>query len=135
MNAVAEAMKDQVPINCPARNAVWAYPKVVAGRFRGAPTIIETVRTHEMPDICSLPEGSDIAVELWGAAVLVRLDGGLHRVYIARYEWIGFPSDEDARYAFTTLWKEVELLESPEEVERAAAAWLAAWKRRSAGQQ
>ena len=48
---------------------------------------------------------------------------------------VSFPSDEDARYAFSKLWREVEQLESPAEVERAAAAWLASWKRRSAGQQ
>ena len=74
MNDAAEAMKDQVPINSAARNAVWAYPKVVPGHFPGAPTIFETMRTYEMPDIFSLPEGSDIAVELWGGAVLT-----LHR--------------------------------------------------------
>ena len=74
-------------------------------------------------------------MELWGGAVLLRLGGGLRRVYIGGYEWIGFPSDEDARYAFSKLWREVEQLESSAEVERAAAAWLLSWKRRNAGQQ
>ncbi|MBA3443029.1 MAG: hypothetical protein H0T92_24555 [Pyrinomonadaceae bacterium] len=60
--------------------------------------------------------------------------GSLHRVYNARFEYVWFPSGKDVRYAFTRLWKEVEFLESPAEVGR-AAAWLAAWKRRSAGQQ
>ena len=125
----------ELRINSAAKDAVWIYPKAVTPRFPGAPVIIETTRTYEIPDIFLLPEGADISVELWGGAVLLRLDGGLHRVYIARYEWISFPSDEDARYAFTQLWKEVGRLESIAEVERAAAAWLAAWKRRSTGQQ
>ena len=135
MNDCVAAMKEQPAINSAARNALWIYPKAVAGRFRGAPTISETTRTYEMPDIFSLPDGADISVELWGGAVLLRLDGGLHRVYTARYEWVSFPSDEDARDAFSKLWREVEQLESPAEVERAAAAWLASWKHRSAGQQ
>jgi hypothetical protein len=61
-----------------------------------------------MPDFNSLPEGADIAVELYGGAVILRLDGVQRRVYIRRFEFVSFSSDEEARHRFLTLWREVE---------------------------
>ena len=42
-----------------------------------------------------------------------------HRPRIA-----SFNSEGEARNVLVTLWREVEMLESPAEVERAAARWL-----------
>ena len=86
--------------------------------------MVETMRSHEMPDFNSLPEGADVAVELYGGAVTLRLDGEHHRVYVRRFEYVPFTSDDDARHGFLTLWREVEALDSAAEAERAADEWL-----------
>jgi hypothetical protein len=112
------------PLNSAARNALWVYDALVEPRFDGAPVMVEPKRSYEMPDVNSLPEGADIAVELYGGAVTLRLDGAQHRIYIRRFEYVSFASDEEARHRFLTLWREVEALESAAEVERAADEWL-----------
>jgi hypothetical protein len=114
-----------LPINCAARNAVWVYPAVAEPRFAGAPAIVETKRSYEMPDFNSPLEGADIAVELYGGAVTLRLDGAQRRVYTRRFEFVSFASDDEVRHRFLTLWREVESLDSAAEVERAAEEWLA----------
>jgi len=58
------------------------------------------------------------------------MDGNLHRVYIRRFEYVSFPTEDDTRHAFLTLWREVEYLESAAEIERAAENWLEKWKRK-----
>lgn len=121
---MTESKGKTLPINCAARNAVWVYPAVAEPRFDGAPAIVETKRSYEMPDFHSLPAGADIAVELYGGAVTLRLDGAQRRVYIHRFEYVSFASDEEARHRFLTLWREVEALDSAAEVERAAEEWL-----------
>ena len=117
-------MSKTLPINSAARNAMWVYDALVAPRFDGAPAIVEPKRSYEMPDFGSLPEGADIAVELYGGAITLRLDGAQRRVYIRRYEFVSFASDEEARHRFLTLWREVEALDSAADVERAADEWL-----------
>lgn len=117
-------MKRSLPINSAARNCVWTYPHTVPPRFAGAPALVETTRSHEMPDVGALPVGADVSVEFYGGTCSVRLDGGRRRVYIRRFEYVSFASEEEARYAFITLWREVERLESADEVERAAGEWL-----------
>src|SRR5215213_4687448 len=112
-------MSETLPINSAVRNAVWVYDSVTEPRFNGAPAIVEPKRSYEMPDFKSLPEWADIAVELYGGAVTLRLDGAQRRVYIRRFEFVSFTSDEDARHRFLTLWREVESLDSAAEVERA----------------
>lgn len=121
------------PINCVSRNVVWAYPKAVTPRFPDAPAVVETTRSHEMPDVISLPEGSDVAAEFYGGAYSLWLDGQRRRVYIKRFDYISFSSEEEARYAFLTLWREVELLESAAEVEGAAVRWLESQRRKHPG--
>jgi hypothetical protein len=83
-----------------------------------------------MPDFNSLPVGADIAVELYGGAITLRLDGAQRRIYIRRFEFVSFSSDEEARHRYLTLWREVESLDSTAEVERAADEWLEKRKRR-----
>jgi len=117
-------MSNTLPINSAARNAVWVYDAVVEPRFNGAPAVVESKRSYEMPVFNSLPEGADIAVELYGGAVTLRLDGAQCRIYIRRFEFVSFASDEEARHRFLTLWREVESLDSIAEVERAADEWL-----------
>ena len=114
----------ELPINCAARNAVWVYPRVAPPRFPGAPAIVETTRSYQMPDITALPDGSDVAVELYGGACTLRLDGENHRVYVRRFHYAGFDSQGEARRAFSDLWREVERRGSAEDVERAADKWL-----------
>lgn len=92
-------------------------------RFAGAAAVVETTRSFEMPDVVSLPGGGDVRVEFYGGAYSCWLDGERHRVYVGRFDYVSFTSDEEARHALLTLWREVELLESPAEVERAAAHW------------
>jgi len=41
-----------------------------------------------MPDFGALPEGADIAVELYGGAVTLRLDGAQLRVYIRKFKYV-----------------------------------------------
>jgi hypothetical protein len=117
-------MKRPLPINSAARNCVWAYPHIVPPRFAGAPAVVEVTRSHEMPDVLALPEGADVAVEFYGGAYSFWLDGEKRRVYVRRFEYVSFTSEEEARHAFLTLWREVEGLESAVEVERAAGEWL-----------
>jgi hypothetical protein len=124
-------MSETLPINSAARNAVWVYDSVTEPRFDGAPAIVEPKRSYEMPDFKNLPEGADIAVELYGGAVILRLDGAQRRIYIRRYEFVSFTSDEEARHRFLTLWREVEALDSAVEVERAADEWLERRKKRT----
>ncbi len=114
----------EMPINCAARNSVWVYPRAAPPRFAGAPVIFEIARSHERPDIFSLPEGSDVTVELYGGAVVLRLEGELCRVHIRRFDHITFPTEEEARHALMRLWREVELLESVAQIELAAERWL-----------
>lgn len=117
-------MKGNPPINSAARNSLWSYPVLRPPRFAGAPVVVETTRSSEMPDVTSLPGGADVRVEFYGGAYSVWLDGERHRVYVGRFDYVSFASDEEARHALLTLWREVEMLESPAEVERAAARWL-----------
>src|SRR5947209_18090890 len=117
-------MSETLPINSAVRNAVWVYDAIAEPRFAGAPAIVEPRRSYEIPDFNSLPEGADLAVELYGGAVTLRLDGAQRRVYIRRFEFVSFASDEEARHRFMTLWREVESLDSIAEVERAAEEWL-----------
>jgi hypothetical protein len=117
-------MSEGLPINAAARNCVWAYPHTVPPRFAGAPAVVETTRSHEMPDVLALPAGADVAVEFYGGAYSFWLDGEKRRVYVRRFEYVSFTSEEEARHAFLTLWREVEGLESAAEVERAAEQWL-----------
>lgn len=100
------------------------YDSLAEPRFVGAPAIVEPRRSYEMPDFRSLPEGADIAVELYGGTVTLRLDGAQRRIYVRRFEFVSFASDEEARHRFLTLWREVEVLDSVAEVERAAEEWL-----------
>ena len=37
-------------------------------RFAGAPAVIETTRSYEMPDVIALPGGADVRVEFYGGA-------------------------------------------------------------------
>ena len=45
-------------INSAARNAVWVFDAPTEPRFIGAPVIVEQRRSHEMPDVVSLPAGA-----------------------------------------------------------------------------
>src|SRR5438067_779170 len=85
-------MNESLPINSAARNALWIYDAVVEPRFAGAQVIVEPKRSYEMPDFNSLPEGAGIAVELYGGAVTLRLDGAQRRVYIRKFEYVSFAS-------------------------------------------
>jgi hypothetical protein len=116
----------ELPINCAARNSVWVYQRATPPRFPGAPAIHETTHSHERPDVFSLPEGSDVTVEVYGGAVSLRLEGGQRRVGVRRFDHVSFPSEAEARHAFMRLWREVEMLESPAAVELAAERWLEA---------
>jgi hypothetical protein len=115
---------ESLPINSAARNAVWVYDAFSTPRFDGAPIIVERIRSHGMPDFSRLPESADVAVELYGGAVKFRLDGSTRRVYTGRFDYVRYHTDEEARHAFLTLWRDVELLNGSEAAERAAAEWL-----------
>ena len=93
-------------------------------RFAGAPAVVETTRSYEMPDVTALPGAADVRVEFYGGAYSIWLDGERRRVYVGRFDYASFASEDEARYAFLTLWREVEMLESPAEVERVATQWL-----------
>jgi len=116
----------ELPLNCAARNSVWTYPRPKAPRFSGAPVIVETTRSHERPDVFSLPEGSDVTLELYGGALSLKLEGQRRRVHVRRFDHVTFPSEVEARHAFMRLWRAVEMLESPGTVELAIERWLAA---------
>ena len=115
---------ESLPINSAARNSTWVYDAYSPPRFGGAPVIVERARSHRMPDFGRLPESADIAVELYGGAVTLRLDGAARRVYAGRFDYVTYRTDEEARHAFLTLWRGVERLEASDAVERAAAQWL-----------
>jgi hypothetical protein len=115
---------ESLPINSVARNAVWVYDAFSPPRFDGAPRIVERTHSHLMPDFSKLPEGADVAVELYGGAVTLRFGGASRRVYTGRFDYATYRTDEEARHAFLTLWREVEHLDSNEAVARAAAEWL-----------
>jgi hypothetical protein len=117
---------EELPINCAARNSVWIYPRAAPPRFAGAPVIFEMARSHERPDVFALPAGADVTVELYGGACSLWLDGERRRVHVRRFDHVTFPSEEEARHAFMRLWREVEMLESPAEIELAAERWLEA---------
>jgi hypothetical protein len=116
--------RKELPINCAARNSVWVYPKAMPPRFNGVPVIFELTRSHERPDVFSLPEGADVTVELYGGACSLWLDGDRRRVHVRRFDHVTFPSEEEARHAFMKLWREIEMLESSVEIELAAERWL-----------
>jgi hypothetical protein len=122
---IKEAMgMKELPLNCAARNSVWVYPRAAPPRFAGAPVIFEIAHSHERPDLFSLPEGSDVTVELYCGAVVLRLEGERRRVHIRRFDHVTFPTEEEARHAFMRLWREVELLESAAHIELTAEHWL-----------
>jgi hypothetical protein len=81
-----------LPINYAARNAVWVYPRVAEPRFSGAPAIVETARSYEMPALTALPGGSDVAVELYGRAGALWIDGESSRVYVRRFHYASIAS-------------------------------------------
>ena len=47
-------------------------------------------------------------------------------MHVRRFDYAGFPTEEEARHAFMRLWREVERLESSAEIELAAERWLQA---------
>ena len=98
---MTDSKSKALPINSVALNAVWVYDALAEPRFPGAPAVAETRRSREMPDFKRLPEGADIAVELYGGAVTLRLDGAQRRIYIRRFEFVSFASDEEARHRLT----------------------------------
>jgi hypothetical protein len=110
----------ELPINCAARNSIWTYPRAVAPRFAGASVIYEPTRSYERPDIFSLPAGADVSVEVYGGACALWLDGARRRVHVYRFDFITYPTEEEARHAFIQLWHEVELLDSPAGIVAAA---------------
>jgi hypothetical protein len=122
--SISMSQPESLPINSAARNAVWVYDAFSTPRFGGAPTIVERARSHRMPDFGKLPESADVAVELYGGAVTLRLDGATRRVYTGRFDCATYRTDEEARHAFLTLWREVERLDGSNAAEWAAAEWL-----------
>lgn len=120
---IIKRMRKSLPINCAARNSVWVHDQAIHPRFPGAPTITEKTRSHEMPDINGLQGGSDIAVELYGGAIALQLDGLAHRISTERFRWVHFASEDAARAAFVSLWGRIMLLESVAEVSDTAEAW------------
>lgn len=115
----------ELSINSALKNSIWTYPLVTPQRFRGATEIDEPVRTLERPDIFNLPAGADITVEIYGGACIFRLEGSRKRVHVRRFDHVTFSSEEEARHAFMRLWREVETLESPSEIQLAVESWLA----------
>ncbi len=113
----------QLPINSAERNAVWVFPKLAHSRFPGAPPIIETTRTHEIPNFNDLLDEADIMVELYGNAVSLWLDADRRRVYLRRYHYVAYPSYEAARAGFRDVWQRVRGLESITAVEVEAEKW------------
>jgi hypothetical protein len=107
-----------LPINSVARNSTWVYDAYSTPRFGGAPAIIERARSHRMP------ESADVTVELYGGAVTLRLKGATRRVYTGRFDYVTYRTEEEARHAFLTLWREIERLDASDAVVRAAAQWL-----------
>ncbi len=121
-------MKTQIPINCAARNALWRYHRTVQPRFAGAPAIIEPTRSYDVPDFSTIPESSDIIIEVYGGALTIRLDGFLHRISFVRFEWVRFTTDTEARVALLELWRAIEGSESIGEAQKKAVTWKDSWK-------
>jgi len=124
--------KFSTPLNSAVRNTRWSYLVARPPHFASAPVVVETTRSYEMPATPTLPGGADMRVEFYGSACSFWLDGGRRRVYVGRFDYASFPSDEEARNAFLTLWWEVEGPESLAEVGRAAVRWLERWRERPA---
>ncbi len=117
----------QLPaINSVLRNMVWIYQQEVSSRFPKAPSVIETLRSHEMPDLFTLPAEADVTVELYGGAVSFWLDGMRRRIYIEKHTFVEYRSYEEARFAFLELWKMIEPLDSVSLVQEAIEEWRAA---------
>ncbi len=110
-------------INSVLRNMVWVYQQEVASRFRGAPVLVETMRSHVMPNLFTLPEEADVDVELYGGAVSFWLDGMRRRIYIRKLTFIEYRTYEEARYAFLELWKMIEHLDSVSSVQEIIGEW------------
>ena len=68
-------MSETLPINSAARNAVWVYDSLAEPRLNGAPAIVERGRSYEVPDFSSLSVSADIAGEIYGGTVTLRLGG------------------------------------------------------------
>lgn len=113
----------QLPINSAERNAVWVCPKLAHSRFPGAPPIIETTRTHDVPDFNDLLDEADLMVELYGNAVSLWLDAERRRVYVRRFHFVAYPSYQAARDGFRDLWQRVRCLASIAAVEAEAEKW------------
>jgi hypothetical protein len=116
----------ELSINCAAQNSIWIYPRAASQRFTDESDIYDSARSHECPDVFSLPEGAGVTVELYGGTCVLWLEGSRKRVHVRRIDHITFSSEEEARHAFMRLWREVETLESASEVELAAKRWLEA---------
>lgn len=43
--------------HCTARNAVWIYPWITKSHLLGAPAIVETARSYQLPNLTGMPEG------------------------------------------------------------------------------
>ena len=67
-----------------------------------------------------------MTLELFGGAVVLRLEGELRRVHIRRFDHLTFSTEEEARHAFMRLWREIEMMESVAAIELAAERWLEA---------
>lgn len=118
-------MDTTLPINCAARNAVWCYDDEVEPRFAGAPRIVDKRRSSGLPNILALVAGADVEVDIFGGSVQLRMRGDVPRIYIAKYDYISFLDEAEARLNFLELWRDIELLQSPQEVTKAAEDWIA----------
>lgn len=67
-----------------------------------------------------------MAVDLYGDAFSLWLDGTGCVTHVRRFDYATVPRKEETRHAFIRLWREVERLESPAEMELAAERWLEA---------
>jgi hypothetical protein len=55
------------------------------------PVIYEIARSHESPDIFSLPEDVDVTVEVFSEASFLRLEGKRSDVHVHRFDHVIFP--------------------------------------------
>lgn len=67
-----------------------------------------------------------MTVELYGGACSLWPDDGRRRIYVHCFDFATSSAEEEARHAFMRLWREVERLESPSEIELTAERWLGA---------
>lgn len=116
----------RIPITRAIRNAVWVYSRIVPSRFPGGQAIVEQKRSHEQPRFSELPEGSDVSVELYGNALCLRLDALSKRIYTDRFEFVSFPTEEEAKGAFASLWKKIQYLDTIEDIRETTEEWRAA---------